>query len=126
MGKIISGLLGIGLLLQTYTADCASRKDLGIPQPEENQLMNRGMADELYLKLYDTDGDGELDLVEAYDAIEFAPGVQITKNKPFVIWYDRNKNGQLDDDEFYCSPGRNEDWERCPKKKFLYPRGVEI
>jgi len=116
MGKIISGLLGIGLLLQTYTADCASRKYLGIPEPGDEQCVAKGVSlesDNVYVKNYDTDGDGEPDLQEMYFIASSDRKSILRMKRPFGLWYDRNRNGKAELNELYFSPGIDEDWEKC-------------
>jgi len=105
MKKLIAGLVGLGLLGQTYIADCASRKELNIP--ENGNVVYKGECEpNVWCIQYDNG------IQEAYKiVVRFGDGGVLRSPNPFGLWYDRNKNEMPDDDELYFSRDVNEDWE---------------
>ncbi|MEM7816266.1 MAG: hypothetical protein QXN71_04045 [Candidatus Aenigmatarchaeota archaeon] len=102
MKRMLSGIVGIGLIFQTSTTECASRKFWGIPKPGKESCISEGyFPPGIYYKKYDIDRDGLPDMVEYY--LE-------GKKNPFMLWYDRNRNAKPDKGEVYISPEMNEDW----------------
>jgi hypothetical protein len=104
--------LGVGLALvgQTYIGNCASRKDLDIPENGNIELKYECEPDVFCIK-YDNG------IEEAYGIIEKLENGMVRRTiRPYGLWYDKNGNGTAEDDELYFSPNMDEDWE-CYKKE---------
>lgn len=107
--KTLAGLIGLSLLGQTYIADCASRRELNIP--DNGYIIRKERCGENVFCIEYDNGIGE-----AYRILsDYGNGKVLRKINPFGLWYDRNNSGKAEDDELYFSPRENEDWE--PYKK---------
>ena len=112
MKKFLPILAGVLMLYQIHAADLygKSRKELGIPEPTEQQLVGEHLFGHMIISEYDTDGDGEVDMKEMYLTVPTLPMVRIRMKTPSAIWYDKNNNGIPDPGELFISPKADEDW----------------
>ena len=97
---------GAVMLYQIAAADiresyAASREQLGIPESKQEQVLDEYQLGSIHAIKYDTNGDGKPDMVEYYFS---------GHKHPFMLWLDKNRNGNPDPGESYASPKENEDW----------------
>jgi hypothetical protein len=119
MKNLLAFLTASIFILQSHLAYTESREKLGLIYPAESCLVGSETSNDMVIRYFDTDEDGNIDFSEVLDVIETEPGnYRIRGGKPSLLWYDKNKNQRMDEGEVYESDKRNEDWKKAPKRLF--------
>lgn len=113
--KLLKYLAGFGAglaILGAVEAEPYTRKELGIPESKQENFIMEGInQDGIYIKQFDMNDDGIIDLEQAYYCVIFKGIVPIPMERPFGLWYDLNRNKKVDyDSEVFYSPLMDEDW----------------
>lgn len=116
--KYLTGMAAGLAFLGAVEAEPYTRKELGIPESQQKYFMREGInQDGVFIKQYDTNNDGLVDMEEAYYYTSTKMGTTLPMDLPFGIWFDLDGNkGVSYDKEVFYSPLMDEDWVQMDPK----------